>query len=128
MLPHLPQWTEDSLGPFSLLSFQPSYTWIRSLLRGSVLEIEIAQSHTNNLVAFRVDAFKRVLIITVVPPLERTSRVCLSELRIDRAWKEDLDNEAAHEIILECGEVDIIDPLNVGNERWKYDLHHFDSI
>lgn len=116
-LPHFPQWTKHRLRPLPFLALQPRHTVILSLLLTPRFDKHISQRHTNNLSRVRINALERVLNIACVPPAQRARAVSFAE-----PWgcgvcvgEENIDHYAAHFIVLEGGEVDLVDPRDVGD-------------
>lgn len=52
----------------------------------------------------------------------------LAKFSIYAGWKENAQHQLCHAFILESGEVDVVDPLDVGNEGREYDELHVGEV
>lgn len=115
---------EDSIGAFLLRPLQPWHRLVCALLFGAPLDQAVTESHANYLARLSVHALIRVLHIALVPPVNRSRRMRLPELRTVSAVREqDIDHDLSHLVIFECLEVDVVYFLDIRDECGENGVH-----
>lgn len=127
LLPHLPQRVQNRLGPLTLLALQPGYAMVRTLFLAPLCKVKITQPHAYNVPRCRVDALERVLVGGRVPVGQRARCVGFSKGLVPSTGEEDIEDDLAHALVLECFKVNLVDARDLGDQRREHDEDHVEG-
>ena len=105
---------------------KPRNTFEFPLLFAAWLQIDVSQSNADDLSSLTIHALERVLNTTLVPIVEGASRMSCPELfRIYKtSRKQNLQKNLTHLVMLESGEVDIVESPDVRNQGRENNENH----